>query len=171
MKSLFRMTALLTLSLVVFGCGGATVSSDYDTSKDFSQYKTFAWVDDSQVEASYDLQGLLHDRIHAAVKTELEAKGLTEATENPDLLLAYHTGKQDQTQIDSWGYGYWGPRSVDTYTYTTGTLIIDLVDAESQQLAWRGTAEDIIDPNPSPEKSQENINKAVAKIFSKYPPQ
>ena len=51
-----------------------------------------------------------------------------------------------------------------------GTLAIDMVDAKTKQMAWRGLGTKEIDTNAKPDKREENINKAVEKIFRNYPP-
>ena len=49
-------------------------------------------------------------------------------------------------------------------------LIIDIIDASTQQLAWRGTGTGVLDDNPTAEQITSNINKAVSAIMSQYPP-
>jgi hypothetical protein len=51
-----------------------------------------------------------------------------------------------------------------------GTLAIDLVDAQKKEVAWRGLGTKEIDTNAKPGKREQNINKAVEKIFKQYPP-
>ena len=51
-----------------------------------------------------------------------------------------------------------------------GTLIIDMIDASTKQLVWRGSATGVLDENPSPEKVTQNVNNAVAAILAQYPP-
>jgi hypothetical protein len=43
-------------------------------------------------------------------------------------------------------------------------------DATKQVLVWRGVASKALDPKATPEKRQENLNKAVAKLMKDYPP-
>ena len=54
--------------------------------------------------------------------------------------------------------------------YTVGTLFINMIDAEKEQLIWQGRGEKTVSEGSSPEKREKNINNATAKIFSKYPP-
>lgn len=54
--------------------------------------------------------------------------------------------------------------------YQVGTLQIDLIDAKTGQLVWRGSAEKVIDDTPTPAERSAAIHNAVAKIFSDYPP-
>jgi len=74
--------------------------------------------------------------------------------------------------VGGWGYGGWGVGMGSTTTYenvyTVGTVILDLYDAKTQKLLWRGTASDTI-----PEKSSslaKKIDKAAVKMFKKFPP-
>ncbi len=48
--------------------------------------------------------------------------------------------------------------------------MIDIVDAAKNELVWRGSATDIVDPGLSPEKRTQEINNAVARILEKFPP-
>jgi hypothetical protein len=50
-----------------------------------------------------------------------------------------------------------------------GTVMIDVVDVKTDTLVWRGIASDTLSTNPTPEKSEKRINKAMAKLFTKYP--
>jgi hypothetical protein len=47
-------------------------------------------------------------------------------------------------------------------------LVIDIWDARTKQLLWRGTATDTVSENP--EKNEKNLKKAMEKLFRKYPP-
>jgi len=38
-------------------------------------------------------------------------------------------------------------------------------------LAWRGSVSGVLETNPTPEKMDKNVNEAMAKMFSQYPPQ
>ena len=74
--------------------------------------------------------------------------------------------------VGGWGYHGWGVGmgTATTYenVYTVGTLILDVYDAKTQKLLWRGSASDTI-----PEKSSslaKKIDKAVTKMMKKFPP-
>ena len=49
-----------------------------------------------------------------------------------------------------------------------GSRVVDLVDAGSKELVWRGMASETLASNP--EKSEKRINKVVKKLFKKSPP-
>ena len=73
------------------------------------------------------------------------------------------------------GYGYrgWGGMGMGSATtteseYTVGTLVVDIFDAKSKALMFRGTASDEL--SDKPEKNQKKLEKASDKMFKKFPP-
>ena len=49
-----------------------------------------------------------------------------------------------------------------------GTLVVDIYDTSSQHLVWRGLANDQL--SDKPEKDIKKLEKAVDKMFEKFPP-
>jgi Domain of unknown function (DUF4136) len=49
-----------------------------------------------------------------------------------------------------------------------GTLVVDMYDAGNKQLIWRGTSTDTLSNNI--EHNEKNLDKAVDKMFKKFPP-
>jgi hypothetical protein len=150
-----------------------SVTYDYDREADFSKYKTYAWTEGTEVPDE-----LNHARIVRAVDAQLTAEGMTrlEPSARPDVLVAYHTSFEKNLSIHGFEHG-WGPFGLGDRTGSArvqpllvGTLVIDLIDAETNALVWRSMASSDIDPNTSPEKRDRKIAKATEKMFKKYPP-
>jgi hypothetical protein len=174
-------TALVVAVLASAGCSSITVNHDYDHDADFDSYQSYDWVQGPTVavgdaRAARQQNTLLDQRIRKAVEAQLDQKGLKQDASAPQLLLIYHTGIEDQVSVTDWGYTYgsyywgWGGRSIDVYQYQEGTLIVDLIDANTEMLVWRGWATKTLEDNPSPEKIDYTINTVVERIFSEYPP-
>ncbi len=167
---------ILLLLLLVFtaSCATVSVNYDYDPDVNFTNLKTFNWMPDPKRAKKH---GLTLKRVKTAVKRELKSKGISLVYEYPDFLIAIHGDKQLRTTITDWGYSpgrygwHWGRGGIDVYQYEEGTLILDFIDANNKELIWRGTATGIVDPDLSPEKRTENINKAVAKTLENFPPE
>jgi len=169
-----RFLAPPVLFLLLAGAAPA-VNIDYDTGADFSKYKTFAWKEGSPAP-----NPLTQDRIRKAVLTEIKTRGLTEATGKPDLYVLTHAAVKEEKRVDVTNYGYggygrygyrtggWGTTDVNVYNVRIGHLVIDLVDAETNKLVWRGSASAMATKNPN--KSEKRINKYVQKMLKKYPP-
>jgi Domain of unknown function (DUF4136) len=49
-----------------------------------------------------------------------------------------------------------------------GTLVVDIYDSSSKHLVWRGMAHDQL--SDKPEKNTQKLQKAVDKLFDKFPP-
>ena len=58
---------------------------------------------------------------------------------------------------------------MQTEEIVVGTLTIDLQDASSGHLIWRGTGEKEVSDTSKPEKRIRKVNKEVAKIFRNFP--
>jgi hypothetical protein len=165
-----RVLALVLLA----ACSTVSTSFDYDTSFDFSKLKSYRWAD---VPSKADANPFAVQRANAAVETQLKAKGYVPATGTPDFLVATYVGQRSRIQVTDWGYGY-GPRAawygpgagVDVYEYEEGSLIVDIVDARSKRLVWRGSAIAVVDPGATPDERTERIQEAVAKMFKDFPP-
>ncbi len=167
----FRMKringGLILLCLIIFaaGCSSISVTHDYDPQADFSSLRTFAWL---PFPKTVKVNDLAVKRVQDAVTRELEAKGLQKNTQNSDFLIAMHGTTQKKVDITDWGY--LGDRDVNVRHYTEGTLVLDFVDAKSENLLWRGEAKGAIDPTASPQERTERINEAAAKLLAKFPP-
>ncbi len=64
------------------------------------------------------------------------------------------------------GYSYGGYVN----EYLEGTLILDIIDAQTNEIIWRGSASKALDQDPDPDKVRMYVNKAVEKILEKFPP-
>jgi hypothetical protein len=108
----------------------------------------------------------LWHRASQAIEAALVSRGFTKDTENPDFNIAMQAGADHR--VDSTRYSFWGTPGDRSSEYTEGTLIIDIIDTATNQLAWRGSASGVVD-DPS-QANQEDINTAVFNILEKFPP-
>jgi hypothetical protein len=140
---------------------------DSDPAGQFASYKTYGWTRGTPAD-----NPLSERRIHAAVEQQLAAKGFT-ASATPDVYVATLVATKEQKELIADGYGggfFWGGGTVTTraHTYVVGTLVVDLYDARSKQLVWRANGSDTL--SGKPEKNAQKVDKALAKMFEKYPP-
>jgi len=176
---------LIVLALGLWACTAFNVKTDYDSTADFSTFKTFAFGGLADVDKGgiYD-NSLTQKRIETAVVRELTAKGLRQVGlgEPQDLLVHYWISVLDKQRLESggtsvgvargprggygWGAGYGG--GVTTVEYKEGTLILDLIEPTKKQLVWRATIVGTLQ-----DSNQDNVelaNEAIAKAFKNYPP-
>jgi hypothetical protein len=178
------MRALLVpvLILMLTACSTVRYSHDWDTDADFSRYHTYAWMPQAPDTTAMDadaarVRGTLVDsRVRAAVDAAMAAHGFSVQAGSPAVVVVYHTGLKDQMNITDWGHPYtgnyrgWEGRDIDVENYTEGTLVVDLLDAATRQLLWRGIATGEIHPQSTPQEKDRVMKEIVAKMFEKYPP-
>jgi hypothetical protein len=68
------------------------VNTDWNHETNFSNYKTYAWLESKHPAPS----SLTNRRIIENIEKQLAAKGLRKATNNPDLFVAYNAGVKKQ---------------------------------------------------------------------------
>jgi hypothetical protein len=182
-----KKTAVLAIVLVVLAVGPAfaqKVYVDYDKDYDFDNVKTFSWVK-TETTSMEGADPLMHSRIVNAIEHYISMGGVRETDSNPDVHVTYHTSTKENVSFntDHWGYGYprgwyggyygrygygagFSTSTTTVSTYNTGTLIVDVWDAKSKELIWRGIATNItVSTNPA--KMEKRIDKALKKIVSK----
>ena len=183
----FMPIVLLGLALGLSSCSVSRVSTDADPGANLNRYRTFKFIDGEDNTGPNPLyhSTLLDNSIHAEIAMQLEKRGILEELTKPDMLIAYHTYTEKKRSATNsyypmmyggWGwrfypygyaypFGYWsGYSRIDDYT--EGTLIIDAIDAKSNQLIWRGSISDAVN---DPTDLHKKAIKAVDIIFKKFP--
>jgi len=149
------------------------VKTDYDRAANFSQYKTYSW------EKVQTPDPLWVDRIKAAVDAALAAKGWTQVESGGDISIVAIEINRDHQTLNTFyddfgggfrwrGFGGFGEATTTSDTYTVGTLVVDLFDAKTKNLAWRGVSSGML--SDKSDKNIENLNRGVPKLFQHFPP-
>lgn len=151
---------------------------------DFAKYKTYKWARVPNVQ--YPDQ-IVDTQITQAIDQQLSMKGLSKSTgESADLVVTYQAAVSQEKQWNSystgdgmWGYGRWGgwggyggmsTTTTTSETINIGSLDVDIYDAAARNQIWKGQATKTLGSGKNPEKVNKNINKAMEKLFKKYPP-
>jgi hypothetical protein len=143
------------------------VTTDYDNTADFTRYKTYAWALGSNVAKD----PLWHQRIVGNIERQLEAKGLKRVDSNPDVYVTYNSELNEDVSIQGFGTGrpwFGGSFSANKVRTIEGTLVVDIHDAQSKRLVWRGIATETA--SNKRDKNITKLEKTVAKLFKQYPP-
>ncbi len=176
------LTFALGLMLLASACSSVTVNHDYDPEKDYTVYRSYAWLpEESAISDTRTDNDLVANRVHKAIDGTLAEKGYVKSDGTPDFYITYHilTDKKLQARtINSYyghyGYGYGiGMTGGDTYIseYEVGTLVIDIADAKKKELIWRGSGSSRLSSDPTPEKTTKLINEAVTAVLANFPPE
>jgi Domain of unknown function (DUF4136) len=174
MKATTRLTSYGAFLMVLLGSAfGQHIQTDFDHQANFSQYKTCSW---QEVKASNSLWG---DRIKEAVNAQLGSKGWIQVDSGGNVVIVAikttQTERTLQTFYDGmgggwrWrGFGGFGESTTTEQGYKEGTLVVDMYDASTKQLIWRGSAEEML--SNKAEKNEKNLDKGLAKMFKSFPP-
>jgi hypothetical protein len=166
----------LAIGLLLLMCGfvaGQDVTSNYVPGTDFSKYKTYKWV---AIKGAEQPNQIVDQQIRMAVDSQLAGKGLTKTNgDNADMYVAYQVSVNQERQWNTYGTGGgWrfggGMGTATSSTIQVGTLGLDFYDPSPKQLIWRGSATKTLNPSKDPQKNQEHLNKAVAKLLKDFPP-
>ena len=167
MKLKFALCATV-LSIASTIALGQQVSVNYNHSQSFALFHTYAWGSDNanQIQDSILAQVAQQD-----IDSAMQAKGFQKVQESatPDLLLTANGGMKQETSYTAMGMrGIGGGMgSITPQQNVEGTLIVDLYDAKSKSLVWRGIGQDTLSNNGN--KNQQTVGKAVQKMFKQWP--
>ena len=171
MKHLSYLIAIIaTISLM--SCNAVSVTQDYDRTANFNTYKTYSYHQKGIDKLK--LNDLDKRRILDAVDREMAAKGFTKVSSNADLVVNVLASSTQEVRVDNdmYGYGYygyWGPRSPYVSDYTSGKIIVDIVDDKRNILVWQGVGNGLNVDNIA--AKNERIPEAINNILKKFPPQ
>jgi hypothetical protein len=95
---------------------------------------------------------------------------------DPDFFIVPHVNAKDIIRVSQWGYQYgpdWAPSTqvIDAAFYDGNNLFLDIVDARSRTLIWRGVATEMNPANLTPEVVTETVRKAASEMFERFPPE
>jgi Domain of unknown function (DUF4136) len=167
MKTRFILCAMLACIASAVALG-QQVSVNYNRSQSFSQYHTYTWASDN---ANQIQNSILAQQAKSDIDNAMQAKGLqlVQESQNPDLILTASGGMKQQTSYQAWGMrGIGGGMgSITPEQNVVGTMIVDLYDAKTKSLVWRGIAQDALSNNGN--KNSQLVTKAVQKMFKQWP--
>lgn len=175
-----------TLAVAAALCvAGATafaqdVKVDFDKDANFASLKTFA----AKIGTSWN-NPLGEKRVLSEIEETLTQKGWTMAdADKADAVVVLHGATEKEKTLNTFysggGYGGYGWRgwggagmgmgsaTTTTSEYLVGTLVVDIFDAKSKQLLFRGTAQDEL--SDKAEKNAKKLAKASDKMFKDFPP-
>jgi len=176
------LRTVLTASILMAAVSAVAqdVKTDFDKAFNFANVKTYSikigtgWGND-----------LSQRRVLTEIDEAITGKGWKKVTEGPaDIHVVLH-GATDVKKtantfysgdMGGYGYGYrgfgggmgMGSSTTTVSEYKVGTLVVDMFDAKSKNLVFRGIAEDEL--SDKAEKNAKKLDKASAKLFKDFPP-
>jgi hypothetical protein len=164
---------LALAGLLCFMCSVVSAQDVYVNSSpgaNFSQYHTYAWGE--QKNPNQIANSFLAQEAKTQIDSQMQSKGLklVPESENPDLVVVASGGMKTSTSYNAMGMrGIGGGMGTITAQQNLeATLIVDIYDLKAKELVWRGVAQGTLNQKNS-QKNMQLVDKAVAKLFKKYP--
>lgn len=175
-----RTAAAIVVAVSVAACGlGVVGGADFAPGTDFARYSTFTWdePDDRPVgDPRLENNPFFEQRVHAAVAVELADAGIRQQDDGAGLIVHHHAtvrSRVDVYEVDERA-GYSRPSAYGERTqvieYDEGTILVDIADAETRTVIWRGWAQfDIGRALADPTVMERAIQQAITQMFEDFP--
>ena len=169
MKTIRVMSMLaMMVGLMAMSAAAQSVQSDFDRSFRFSDLKTFSFATQNRAASDPLASDSLNDgRIRNGLESQLTAGGFHMGTEKSDFVIAYYVTTKNKLNVQDFGYGpprWFGSRDIRVNQYSEGTLMVDFIDAKSNQVIWRGRASGTLEMKGVDKK----ISKSVEKLIKQF---
>ncbi len=173
-RSRFLLTVAAAVAVSASACGYAIkTTTDYDHRVQFANYTTFCIV-----KGSSSGNPILDQRAEDDVRQAIASKGWIEVPSGEARAIvvlhgATRTRHAHEAFYQGWGGWQWRWGGTETATtlvedFETGTLVVDIFDADTKRAIWRGYATGAL--SDSAKENARITEAAVARMFSKFPP-
>jgi hypothetical protein len=165
-----RILSTMSVAVIAATIAGAatasTVKSDHDRTADFSSYESWAWKRGGERRGA----SLAEARIRRALAAGFAERGFERVDEaaQADFLVDYHVAAHGELRVrESFRTPGLG-RDLALDRVPVGALVVDVFDAESGALVWRGLVSGTLARDP--ERAEKKTARAVAKLLARFPP-
>ncbi len=192
----YVMFAFITTALasVLGGCAShPNVSWDYNPSVSLNGLRYYTWYPDDEAPSSnnedydnYDAESLTQERIESAINMVLSSQGYREINSrrfnNRNINADFYVHASYDVASHYQAYpapGYYGsnapygwsgaPMNTGVRSFQEGTLTIDIVNPETNQVIWSGKSWSRVGKYATPQQRTAQITSAVQKILSGFP--
>ncbi|WP_424493980.1 DUF4136 domain-containing protein [Salinimicrobium sp. GXAS 041] len=187
----FGVSFILTLFIV--GCG-PKVNTDKKTSRDLSNYSSYSFLpnQDTILNSNYD-NDYINEIVIDGINQNMKEQNLRLERSQPDLLVYYHIMFDEEMAVNAspvyTNYSYYRPgyyvgpyyrnylynnyftipriagTGIEQVPYKEGTIVVDLIDRRTNEIVWRGRANDVVQAGNLDQEIRDYINA----IFEEYP--
>ncbi len=186
--SIFIFALVVGLLCLPTRAAAQQVRANWSKDAPFSDYRTYAWVPSRQTNHPFYRQ-YVGEYVNYALQKKKHMRQVS-ASQNPDLYVTYHFTTRATSDLETYGFGDggwggmgwggwggWGGMGMGgIYESTTkevprtmGVLTLDIIDARTRKIVWRGQAtEDNVVKNSKGE--EKDVAKSIHKMLGHYPP-
>jgi len=171
-------------------CSASLAQDSFDVNRhaNFGAIRTFAFKPTpplaplEEKTTTFD-SPIQRDRTYSAIANQLEARGLVRNDEQPDVFVTARRSFYTEYYYYGpygWGWGPYAPAGYgpyygtgwagwDTFAELRGVLTVDMLDAKTGELIWRGVENKRVHQTSKPEKRDRRVTEEVADVFKHFP--
>lgn len=183
----------LMVGVLLAGCG-PKVETNKKTARDLDAYDSFAFLPNQDtIQTSIYNNIEVNEIVIDEIRQNMRELNYRLDQNQPDLLVYYHLMLDEEMAVNAnpvyTNYSYYRPgfyvgpyyrnyaynnyftvprivgTGIEQIPYKEGTIVIDLIDRRTNEIVWRGSAEDLVAPG----NLDEEIRSYVDAIFDKFP--
>jgi len=160
------LAVFLGLALCGAAAGAAEIKVNYDLQADFTRYKTWRWRKGTPAP-----DPVADKQLRDAIESRLAARGLSRVESRGDLEVVYHVAAENKIGVENISYKepFFEGRATRIRYLSVGTLVLDMIDASSGKVVWRGEAHDAT--TPAPRAIERMIDEGIAQLLRDFPPE
>jgi hypothetical protein len=174
-------------TLVLAACASVDVRTATSPDANFGSLRTFnvmphptpTLTADSSANDPLLVNSISSRALRADVYKGFENRGYT-ISDTPDFVVAYYASAKTKLDVTYWDYGYpfyggwwggwgpgWDPPGPVATQFTQGTVILDVLNAKTKELLWRGQGVAQVSDDES--KYEQDLWNTVTAILDKFP--
>ncbi|WNO07682.1 DUF4136 domain-containing protein [Teredinibacter sp. KSP-S5-2] len=181
MKKFGQLIFVLLSVLFIASCASQKTTTDYQPGYEFSSLKKYYLLPNPEnTKDNPKVSQLDLKRIEYALENTLNTRFEKVEKEQADFWVRYHLLVEEKSDVRSVDVGfsrrnswyYWGIRDEDVYTvhYQEGSIIVDFLDAKTEDVVWRGVTKGKIKPKLNPSERQSKVVEEINNLLQLFPP-
>lgn len=178
MNYLKPAVAVFLICLLAAGCASQQLTKDIEVTTrqrpgvDISRYKTYAWLETSQIVndpmGQWEPPDFDSDAaVQRLIDRELAKHGVTLSEDKPDMLVTFVAGI-DMLSLELREDPHKDGKQT-LQNIPKGALVVVLAEAESRVRLWVGVAAGDIGKQPDSSTVQRRLDYAITEMFREYP--
>lgn len=193
MKYLKYLLTSVFLSSILMSCG-PKVRTDKKAQVNLDRFSSFAFLPNQDtIKTSKYSNAFVNEIVIDEIKENMQELDYRLDRTQPDLLVYYHLMLDEEVAVNAnpiyTDYSYYRPGyyvgpyyrnymynnyftvpriagiGIEQIPYKEGTIVIDIINRRTNEILWRGKANDVVTPN----NLEEELRTYVNAIFDRFP--
>jgi hypothetical protein len=172
----FALAGVVAVATIAMACATMRVGSYVARGTDFARYQTYAWAPPDPLpigDPRLDHNPIFTDYLQGAVERGLGKHHLllVPTSAAPDLLIHFHGSVRQVLDVATAerGRGVITSGDIGIIDYDEGTLVLDMIDARTNALVWRGWAIDSLSGIlETQDRMEQKLDEAVTKMLANF---